>query len=250
MEKIICLNGAYSTIDFASNILNNRMFRYADGFFETIVYKENKIQLWNFHLTRIRKSFDVLHFQLLNFEALEQHILYLIEHHKSTESRINIYFWRKDGGLYTPFSNEVNYLIVSETLILKNEPIGNYGFANTIYNSFNPYSFFKTNSLKYVLAGIEKQEQQWDEIILLDSDKNISEGLSSNIFWIKNSIYYTPSLETGCVEGVFRNYLIEKLQLEGTTVEQGKWKKETLLDTDKIFLTNCLGIRELPLHKK
>ena len=79
--------------------------------------------------------------------------------------------------------------------ILNENPITKISFSDKIKLHFSLFSPYKTlNSLPYVLAGIEKTERNLEDLILLDSQNNISESTSANIFWIKNDKIFTPNL--------------------------------------------------------
>ena len=101
------------------------------------------------------------------------------------------------------------------------------------------------SAIKYVIAGIEKNDKKLDEIIILDSRGYVSETLSSNIFWKKNNKYYTSPISTGCVEGIMRNQLIDQLKHKGILVEEKLVAVSELLESDSIFTTNSMGIRHI-----
>jgi branched-subunit amino acid aminotransferase/4-amino-4-deoxychorismate lyase len=82
-------------------------------------------------------------------------------------------------------------------------------------------------------------------MIILDQKGHVSELLYSNIFWIKNDIFYTSSLETGCIKGVMRTYLIGKLEEEGLSLKEVNVAPEKLFQADHVFATNASGLRPL-----
>jgi len=66
-------------------------------------------------------------------------------------------------------------------------------------------SAFKTlNALPYVLAGNYRKQLGVDEVILLDTHGHLAECVASNLFWLKDGMLYTPSLNTGCIGGIIR----------------------------------------------
>lgn len=229
--------------------LENRMFKYSDGFFETCLIEERNISYWGFHLTRMQNAFKILQFDILNFDQLKNNILKLHSLSGHNTSKINIYFWRESEGLYTPQSSSVNYYVSLKEFSHKPSPIKSIGISKDIKNYYSVFSFFKSGSLKYVLAGLEKKKNTWDDIIILDHEGNLSECLSSNLFWIKDGEYFTPSIQTGCIDGVYRNYLIDKLLSEGKKVNIGFWKSESLNTADEIFCTNIIGVRKIIWNK-
>ena len=64
------------------------------------------------------------------------------------------------------------------------------------------------SALPYVMAGIEKQNRGLDDLIILSTKDHVSECIASNIFWLRKGTIYTPSLRSGCIEGIRRAQLI------------------------------------------
>ena len=65
--------------------VNDRSFRYGDGFFETMKLVDATIQLKELHFERVKKSFEVLKFQFskhFSLDKLEQQIIELIHKNK------------------------------------------------------------------------------------------------------------------------------------------------------------------------
>ena len=103
---------------------------------------------------------------------------------------------------------------------------------------------FRSNYLIYALAAQYAKAQHWNEAIILNQYGRICDTTIANIFFIKDGRIHTPGLSEGCVKGVMRTYLIEQLQKENISVEEGAYSNEDLLQADEIFLTNAIqGIR-------
>ena len=92
------------------------------------------------------------------------------------------------------------------------------------------------------MGSIEKQKSGYEDLIILDQKENISELLYSNIFWIKKEVFYTPSLLTGCVKGVMRSYLIDRMQEKGIEYNEISASLDILRKVDHVFATNAAGI--------
>src|SRR5690606_40107921 len=86
------------------------------------------------------------------------------------------------SGLYTPLNNEANVLVTVAQPKERPRIIHHAAVSKKIKLSYSAYSTFKTsNSLPYILAGIEMKERNLNEIILTDTAGNISECSSSNV---------------------------------------------------------------------
>lgn len=78
------------------------------------------------------------------------------------------------------------------------------------------------------------------EGIWLNNIGQISEGTRSNIFFVRNSTIYTPSLDCGCLAGTRRQLVKEKADELGLTVIEGYYLPEDILQAEEVFLTNSL----------
>lgn len=90
-----------------------------------------------------------------------------------------------------------------------------------------------------------KNENKWDDCLLLNERQNLVEGISSNLFVVKDGVLFTPSLESGSVNGIMREQIIQiALNLGITVYDDCIIKPEQLKDADEIFLSNAIvGIR-------
>ena len=232
---------------------SNRGLKYGDGFFETIALINGEPRFLNKHLGRIQNAASTLNFQLnemLNQDRIYKHINTLkTENGIGDNGKIRLYVWRNAGGLYSPKNGNADFLLtIEKTDYSSNSIILKIGISEKVVNHASLTSRFKTMSaIKYVIAGIEKNDKKLDEIIILDSRGYVSETLSSNIFWKKNNRYYTSPISTGCVEGIMRNQLMDQLKHKGILMEEKLVAVSELLESDSIFTTNSMGFRHIKI---
>lgn len=231
---------------------NDRAFQYGDGLFETIRYENGRVWYWPDHFARLTVGMAALQFNQpdgFNTDAVYEGIRQLLSVNNLTNqpARIKIQVWRQSGGLYTPVTNNVHVLITARA---------GHGFSITektitgIYDVFrlsqSPVSAFKTlNALPYVLAGLYKQQHAFDDTILLDTDGNLAECLASNLFWYSNQTLFTPSLQTGCINGIVRQQLLRIAPSVGIAVSEGAYKPAALEKAETVFCANVMGIQAL-----
>src|SRR5690606_35372530 len=115
------------------------------------------------------------------------------------------------------------------------------GLYTEQYKPTYPLSNLKSiNCLPFVLAGLFRKQQGFDEVILLNQEGRLCETLSSNIFVCYNNAIYTPALSEGCVDGTMRRAVIEIAKEMGKTIVEAKIQPQILLEADEIFLTNAI----------
>jgi branched-chain amino acid aminotransferase len=235
---------------------SNRGFRYGDGLFETILVKEGRIRLRDFHFDRLLAGMDRLrlvppaHFSR---EQLESRILQLCERNGyAALSRVRLVVYRGDGGLYE--FPETRYLIESgpagdrewneKGLAIDTFPDGIKacdGLANCKSNNF----------LLYALAALYAREQGLDDCLVINSHGRIADSTIANLFYIKDGKVYTPPLSEGCVAGVMRRFLLTALPAAGFPVFEQPVTVEELLQAEEVFLTNALkGVRWVQRFRK
>jgi 4-amino-4-deoxychorismate lyase len=226
---------------------NNRAFCYGDGLFETMVLREKKLLYLDDHLLRLSGGLKQLDIQLpMHFskETISEKIYQLTDKNcLSQNARIKLQVWRKTGGLVTPESSEAEFIITASELKKTHEVKEKAFISEEIKLHFGKMSKYKTlNFLPYILAGIEKKSRKADEIILTDIHGHISEASSSNIFWGKSDSLFTPSLETGCIEGVMRKKIIQFCDSENIKITEGLFSIDSLLNAELIFTSNVSGL--------
>lgn len=85
------------------------------------------------------------------------------------------------------------------------------------------------------------------EVLLVDSQSNITEGSRSNMFYIKNNIVYTAPLEF-VLPGITRKFVIEALKNSNITINEKLLSVKELREIDIAFLCGTsLGI--LPIRQ-
>jgi 4-amino-4-deoxychorismate lyase len=228
--------------------INDRGLSYGDGIFETIVVKNKKIRFLDWHWERMVKGVKALGMSLpddLTQEKIGNQIYSLmVVNQVPDQARIKIIIWRKEGGLFTPHLNDINIMVTAMPFyshLPKTRERATVSDKVTLFPSFTS-SYKSLNALPYVLAGIEKQEKQMDELILLNHQKMVTEASAGNIFWVKDGAYYTPSLSCGCIDGVMRRHIIESLNFHQIAIHQVEAPVDTLYNADHLFATNVTGI--------
>ncbi|TRX56648.1 aminodeoxychorismate lyase [Thalassomonas sp. M1454] len=96
------------------------------------------------------------------------------------------------------------------------------------------------NRLEQVLVRNELDTLDVDEVVVTDIADNIIECNTANIFWLKDDIWYTPSLSMAGVSGIIREQVINVLAQDGHQVAVVDAKVDVLKQSDAIFICNSL----------
>jgi branched-chain amino acid aminotransferase len=226
----------------------NRGLRYGDGIFETIKLKNGNLILSNEHFARLWKGMQLLKFEipkLFSPEKLETEILSLAAKNKLTSARVRLTIIRGEGGIYDAKNHTPNYIIEAIALPEDNGILNSNGLQLCFYEaakkSMDTFSNCKTNNyLPYFMGALFAKENQCNDAIILNSEGRVCDSTIANIFYIKENAVYTPALTEGCVAGVMRKFLIDKIRVLGFTVNESVITKNDLLVADEVFLSNSI----------
>ncbi|WP_430812070.1 MULTISPECIES: aminotransferase class IV [unclassified Carboxylicivirga] len=249
-ERSVLLNGIIKSADEAILSSSNRAFRYGDALFETMRCVQLKALWFNDHYQRLLNGMALLKMDIKSLPTaylLQREISKLVRLNKIYgDARIRLSVFREDGGLYTPQSNRVNWLIEASPLATSGYTLNTKGLLTTIYQDETKAikhlgQFKSANALFFVLAGLYKAEQGLDDVLIMNEHHQIIEGLASNLFWVHNDQIYTPLRSSGCVDGIMRKQVIRLLRADGYTLHEVAGTDEaTLMNADEIFLSNAI----------
>ncbi len=258
---VYSFNGKATDKDTLEVEINNRGLNYGDGVFETMKYANGRINFWEDHYFRLMANMRILRMEIpMSFspEFLEQQLKKIVEtnelNHKA--ARLKLLVWRKAGGYYTPESNDIDYLITVSELPSAVYELNEKGWETDLFKDYyKPKSLLSgiktTSAALYTVAGIFKKENGLDECILMNDNKSVAEGISHNIFMVKDKEVISPPLESGCLKGVMRKKVIELLPKMGYTVSEKEFSPFEIQKADELFFTNTInGVRWVSRYRK
>tara|TARA_B100000780_G_scaffold225987_1_gene165158 strand:- start:16052 stop:16885 length:834 start_codon:yes stop_codon:yes gene_type:complete len=250
-------NGNLVAFDDVKITPNNRAFKYGDSVFETIKVVHGKLVFWEEHYFRLMASMRMLRMKIpMNFtlEFLEEQILKTVavnEYNKNTRTRLSV--TRKDGGFYTPNTNEIDYLIESQEIEYSTKASYKVDLFKDFYMYSGHLSTVKTNNkLIHTLASIYAKENELDNCILLNERKGVVEVTNASLFLIKGTLIKTPPLSEGCLKGIAREKVISVITSSNNyTLEEAIISPFEIQKADEVFITNSIiGIQPITNYKK
>jgi len=223
----------------------NRAFKYGDAIFDTLKYDDGYVPFLEDHYFRLMSSLRMLRMKIpMNFTLnyYQEEILKTIKANELGNARIRVTVYRKDGGLYKPEDNNINFLIEVSKLILKSQDVYKMELFKDFPVQNGLLSTIKSNNrIINVLASVYAKEFDFQNCILINDNKNIVEAINANIFIIKGIDIYTPALEEGCIDGIIRKKIIELIEGQKSyRIHQTTISPFELLKCDEIFVTNSI----------
>lgn len=240
----------------------NRGYAYGDALFESIKVVSGKILFWEDHYFRLMASMRILRMEIpMNFtmEFLAAQIQQTLESSNLTNAsaRVKLQVHRNDGGLYTPSTNDISFIIlvkpISEDFYLLNDHFYEVDLFKDYYVSPSLLSTLKTNNKALnVVGSIYAKENNLNNCLLLNTNKHVVEALNGNMFLVKGNTIKTPPLKDGCLKGVMRTQLINIIKAvpEYELVEDSISPFE-IQKADEMFITNVItGIQPVSKYRK
>ena len=264
---LVFLNGQFVPEAQALIPVNDRGFLYGDGLFETLRVCGGRPFRLAQHLERMTRGADFLKIkcpftpkELVNFA--EQ----LIGKNRMPEAVLRVTLTRGPGERgYTPQTDSRPTVVMtlhavsgapasgtarsdpspSQAVPEAGDPI-QWRLVTSSYRipAGDPLSSFKTaNKLVHVMARMEAVEQDADEALLVNTNGEVVETASGNLFWVGGGKICTVPTSCGALPGITRAVVLEICQSLGLPVNERGIKPEALGKSEGIFITqSALGI--------
>ena len=254
-KKISLINGVFT--DFIS--VYDRGLLFGDGFFETMkwitIKEEKKVVFWSRHLKRLKKSCDKAKINCPSREILDEYrniILKKCAQLKQLKGVLKIIITRGEGGRGYSFEKNMKPSVIFQsfpiTLPDENSLIEGVeiDICKTPINQNNFLSGLKhLNRIDSVIASDFINEKMYD-LIFLDSNNLIIEGIKTNIFFIKKKKLCTPKITSSGINGIMRQVVMEKYSPLFDELIENNINVNQISEFDGAFLTNSI-IGVLPI---
>ncbi len=242
--------------------IDNRGYKYGDALFETLKVLNGKILFWEDHYFRLMSSMRILRMDIpmsFTMEFLESEILKTLDANDlaNANARVRMNVHRKDGGKYLPETNAIEFNMETHHLDADYYSLNDKTFTVDLFKDYfvapGLLSTLKSNNrIVNILGSIYAKENKFDNCLLLNTNKNVVEGLSGNLFLVKENQIKTPPIADGCLKGIMRKQVIDVIHaMEGWELVETSISPFELQKADELFLTNVvIGIQPITSYRK
>jgi len=204
----------------------DRGLKFGDGLFETILIRNKKAILMKEHLQRFEKNLHLLNYNFqINHQFLEKIITQGIDKLNLNNNEYGSIRINYSRGLNIERSLKVN--TINKDFDPKNLWIEFY-LIEIDFNQIsvhisetekrNEYSLLsKCKTFNYaqsIQALIEANKKNFNDSILLNTKNELCCGTTFNILLKRNDRWLTPRKESGCLQGIMRNKLLDLRLIE------------------------------------
>jgi branched-chain amino acid aminotransferase len=241
----INVNGVITPPEEARIPVLDHGFLFGDSIYETLRTYQGKPFLFSRHYTRLEHSAHGIYLKLPNTrdEVLRQIRLTLDATGNEGESRIRLIVTRGTGDLspYTETSADPSTVIIVSPL--GEIPASVYADGvDVLISQFKRGANFadvKTGSLiQQVLASREAKTANVYESVLTTPEGYLSDGITSNVYMVRDGRILTPSREANALFGITRCVVLELAAQMGLEVSEGLFQPEEIQHAEEMFLTS------------
>jgi len=237
MQKLF-LDGNWLKLDKYVSFLLDSGLACGWGIFETIRYRQGRVEYLKEHLARFYQSAPLLKLRIAYPPSyLKEKIEKIAKLNKLKDARIKLIAFKKE--------KRTSVAILAQKY--KAYPLKKYkeGLCVCIsqlrQDKNSPFVRLKTlNRLFYELAWQEAKEKGCDEALIFNREGFLCEASRANVFILKNKKIYTPTLSCGCLAGVMRKVAMDSFKKAGIKVYAAKLSLKDVLSAQAMFLTNSL----------
>lgn len=235
-------------IPLAAVPLDDRGLLLGDGLFETLLFTRGDLVLAEAHARRMADGAAVLGLPAPTTADFIGCALAAVRAAGLVQARAAVRVTLTAGsggrGLDRPAEPKPR-LFATAALTARPESPAALVIARARRNQASPASRLKTLAyLDNVLARREAVAAGGDEAVMLNTLSQLACAAAANLFWLKDSVLFTPSPQTGCLDGVMARQAAAAATALGIGVREVLDGPEALADADAIFVTSSLiGVR-------
>ena len=221
-------------------------FLYGDGIYETVRAYNYKVFHWPEHFRRLKQSARRIQLKCpWSSRRLLNDIVRVLRANRASPGSVRISISRGPGPLgldpaLCPKPTLVMLLHPERPVEALRQTGVSVGITEVRRNHprcLDP-QIKSNNSLNTILAKMEGKAMRVFESVLLNLDGFLTEGTTSNIFFVRKDEIFTPALSCGLLEGITRDAVIHLSLKAGRKVHEGRYAPTDLLRADEVFLSS------------
>ncbi|MBT8382667.1 MAG: bifunctional anthranilate synthase component I family protein/aminotransferase class IV, partial [Ignavibacteria bacterium] len=237
--------------EWKETLLKSNFLKHPTKYFriiETMLFDSGKILFFEEHIERLKSTAN---FFLFNFKEqrlskrITKSILQLDENKK--------YVLRVMLGKWGEISMETKEFIQTKN-------INSIILSQHIISSQNKFQYFKTTNRDLYESEYKKYSaNNVFDVLFLNEKGELAEGSISNIFVKRQGVWFTPTINSGIIAGIYRNYLLKTqpdiIETSLTTKDLSTAEEVKMVNSvrgevniDRIYFDNNEFIEINPLH--
>lgn len=206
---------------------------YGFGLFETIKFKRRRPCFFEEHCERLHRAAIAAGIEFdYTAKEMRRQALRLFEANQVDEGIFKIIVSSSGAD------SQVVVFLRNSGLGVANEPIrlrlSNVAKASNAFTSRHKTLNYMENRLELTAA----ESHGFDECLFRNEFGSVTECSMSNVFFLKDDVLKTASLECGLLDGVIRGQVLRIAEEDGLRVEEGVYRIEEFAAADEAFVSS------------
>ncbi|MFZ5997067.1 MAG: aminodeoxychorismate lyase [Nitrospirota bacterium] len=222
-------------------------FLYGDGIYETLRVYDGVVFLLDEHLERLYRSAMLIGLDIpKDVAGIKSAIYDTLQANKLRNAYVRLTVSRGEGeiGLDPALCRKPTFIVVTKELAEYPRAYYEEGVRIIIpvvkrncREALNP-QIKSLNFLNNILAKIEAKKADAYEAVMTNVAGHLAEGTICNIFFVKDGILCTPSIECGILDGITRSLVLDLAFRNDITIKEGEFTPAELYKASEVFITN------------
>ncbi len=239
MERISFINQQFLPHSQCFVHIEDRGFQFADGVYEVILFKNNKLIDIDWHLERLSRSLSELNIRFdQNSDYLKEIILELFAKNNLSDGSVYLQITRGTNPRQPTFPSSYTPTIVATVLPLKNLDDKN---LTVITHPDIRWQRCDIKSVSLLASSwiLQKAADSGNDDSILIRDGFITEATFANVFIVDNQDnLITRNADNLMLQGITRNRIIDLANKNGIVVLEKKFRVEELFGAKEVFLSS------------
>lgn len=235
----IYVNGRWLPAGEARVPADDRGLAFSEGLFDTARVRGGRVCLGAEHLARLRSSCAFLGFPFPKAD-LEAVAIEGARRHGLADASARITVTSGAGGdLHGPGDRPGSVIVQMRAAI---GPGTGLRLHIASHRQSATSVLMRHKTLRYLeraMAVREARAAGCDEAVFLNDLGDLAEGTTASVFWIKDGVVVTPSLDCNILAGVTRAACLAAARQLGIETLEVRGGPEALLSADEAFLTSA-----------
>ena len=247
---IYYINGDFIKSNQAKIPFSDGGFLYGDGLFETMRFDNKKLFLPEKHIERLLSGLDTIN---LTFNKTKKELINILNDvifkNNINSGIIRLIITRGNADKTLGSTNNPSiYISIKPFYQIPTSPVKVMYLQESRFPiiRFNP-AIKSMNYLGNMLAKKYCDALNVFEPIFYNNDNFITECAIRNVFYIKNNILLTPSLDLGILSGVMRDTILDIAKRLNIQIREAHIRFNQIHLMDEAFITST-GIGLLPCY--